>query len=152
METSLNGQGIIAEKLLDIQVHNTAIFPAATNLTCTLTAATDANVFGDWTEVVDSGAASLSTPFASKSGHIAALIIESCSEASKHYMFELSYGASHVHIGAWAIVSESNNIPVAQSPRCRCVHIPAGETIYYRAMCETATNKTVTCHIRYFLH
>ena len=152
MDVSKNGQDIIDEHLLTVEMHDTQIFPAATNLTCTLTAHADANTWSAWAEIVDSGATALTTAFASHDGHIAALVIEDCSEASKHYMFEISYGASKIHVGAWRIISETNNLPVAQSPRCRGVEIPAGETIYYRAMCETAAGKTATAHIRYFLH
>jgi len=152
MDTGLNGAHIIASHLEFVELHDVAIFPAATNLTCTLTAHTDANTWSAWAEIVDSGATALSTAFASHAGHVSGLIAEACSEASKCYMFEISYGASKVHVGAWRIVSETNQLPVYQSSRCRGVHIPAGETIYYRAMCETAGTKTATVHIRYFLH
>ena len=139
------------DHLIDVSMHETAIFPATTGLTCTMTAHADADTWSGYTEIVDSAAAALSTAFASKAGHIAGLVVEECSEASKRYMFEISYGSSYIVVGRWRIISETNNLPVFQSPQCRGAHIPAGETIYYRAMCETAAAKTATVHIRYFL-
>ena len=155
MDTSLNGQDIIAEHLLDVEMHDTQIFPATTGLICTMTAHATENTWSAWAEIEDNTAETtikLSAAFAANAGHISALVVEGCSEASKHYMFEISYGAAKVPIGAWRIISETNNLPVSQSPRCRGAEIPAGETIYYRAMCETAGAKTATVHIRYFLH
>jgi len=155
MDVSKDGQDIIDEHLIEAEMHNTQIFPAATNLTCTLTAHATANIWSDWAEIADSTPetpVTLSEAFAANAGHIAALAVEDCSEASKHYMFQVAYGAEKVPIGAWRIISGTNNLPVSQSPRCRGAEIPAGETLYYRAMCETAGAKTATVHIRYFLH
>ena len=151
MAVQRDGVNIIADHLLDIEVHETKIFPTTTGLTCTMTAHADAHAWSAWAEIVDSGATALTTAFASHDGHIAGLVVETCSEASKLYMLKIAYGDDKVVVGMWRINSETNNLPVTQSPRCRGVHIPSGETIYYSAMCETAAAKTATVHIRYFL-
>ena len=116
-----------------------------------LTAHANANTYSSWAEVVDSGAASLSTPFASNPGHLTALVVEETNTASTRYMFQLSYGASKVHIAEVRIVSETNQIGVAQVEKISGAEVPAGETIYYRAMCETAAAKTANVYFRYFV-
>jgi hypothetical protein len=139
------------DHLLIVSMHNTQVFPSATNLLCTFTAHADANTWSEWTEIVDSGAASLSTEFADHPGHITDLVVEGCSEASKRYMFEIAYGAAKVPVSRWRIISETNQLSVSQATIANGVHIPAGETIYYRAMCETAGSKTATVYIKYFV-
>lgn len=151
MSVQRNGVNIIADHLLRIEIHETFIFPATTGLTCTMAAHATEHVWSEWAEIADSGATKLTAAFASKDGHIAGLIVEDCSEASQHYMFKIAYGGDKVVVGMWRILSESNKLPIGQSPRCRGIHVPAGETIYYSAMCETAGGKTATVHIRYFL-
>jgi len=155
MNTGKNGRGIILEHLLDVEEHNTYIFPAATNLDCVLTAHADANTWSAWAEVEDTTPETpitLSSLFAANKGHLTALVVEETNTASTKFMFEISYGAAKVHVAAIRILSETNQIGVAQVARIRGAEIPAGETVYYRAMCETAGSKTATAYFRYFLY
>ena len=152
MDTAHDGKSIDMQHLLLIETHNTYIFPAATNLNCVLTAHADANTWSEWAEVVDTTGEpiSLSSVFAAHKGHLTAVVVEVTNQASTRYMFEISYGAAKVHIASIRILSETNQIGVAQVARIRGAEIPAGETVYYRAMCETAGSKTANVYFRYF--
>jgi len=139
-----------SEHLVDVLMHETTIFPTATNLTCVLTAHANANTWSAWAEIADSAATKLSTAFASKAGHITAMEVEETNVASVLFMVELAYGEAKTIISRLRFISETNQVAVAQVPRLRGSHIPAGETIYYRLMCATGA-KTANVYFRYFL-
>ena len=141
------------EVLGEFNSHDTKIFPAVTNLTCTLTAHADANTWGAWTEVTDSGLNTLTSAFAETSGHITAILAEDTESAGERWMIEIAYGENKVRSGSMRFLSASVGIlPAIQQIRLRSGHIPAGETIYARLMSSAAGSETVQIHIRYFLH
>lgn len=145
---------IDGETLILHENHTTAIFPATTEFVCVLTAHATAHTWTDWVEIEDSDdpANALSDVFASYAGHISAMCVEEASEAGTRFMLEISYGASNVIVSRNRILTETNKHPTAQVERFRGALIPAGETVYYRAMSATATAPTVTVHFRCFLH
>ncbi|GAI61729.1 unnamed protein product [marine sediment metagenome] len=135
--------------------HSTRLFPEATTDICALVANVLADNWSDWTEIVDDpGGTTLSSKFATKSGHISAMVVEIASVADKIYVVEVAYGTPKVIVSRFRIQSETNKLPTAESPRVRARHIPAGETIYYRCMCEAANTpaESIEVHFRYFLH
>ena len=133
--------------------HATAIFPETTGLTCTVTAHANINEWGAWVELVDSGANTLTTEFAANDGHITAIFVESTESAGQIWMVELAYGDTHISCGLMRFISASVGfVPAAQQMRIRAGHIPAGETIYGRLMCDKAGDETATIHVRYYLH
>ena len=74
------------------------LFPATTNLTCQLTAGTTNN-WSAWTELVDSGATTLSSKFAVSPGYVSDMLFFLPSDAADGYSVELSYGASKTNLG-----------------------------------------------------
>ena len=136
-----------------VNAHSTIIFPITTGLTCTVTAHANINEWGAWVELVDSGATTLSTAFAANDGHISAIFVESTESAGQIWEVQLSYGASRTNCGSMRFISASVGfVPAAQQMRIRTAHIPAGETIYGRLMCNKAGEETATIHVRYYLH
>ena len=133
--------------------HHTLIFPAITNLTCTVTAHANINAWGAWVELVDSGANTLTTAFASNDGHITAILAEDTQSAGETWMVEISYGAAKVRVAQMRFISASVGImPAIQQIRIRSSHILAGETIYGRLMSTKAGGETIKVHVRYYLH
>jgi len=134
--------------------HSTLLFPEATNLTCTLVANVLADTWSAWAEIVDSQPVTFSSKFATEPGHLAAMLVEKTSIAETHYMVDVAYGDAKIMISRFCLVSDTLFLPVTQSPRVRGRHIPAGETVYYRCMCEAADDpaESVEVHFRYFLH
>jgi hypothetical protein len=143
-----------SELLIEHENHAATIFPEAPNLDVILTAHNNANTWSAWAEIVDTTGTpiTLSSKFASLPGHIVAMVVEDTDQADTVFMVEVAYSAAKVILGNHRVRTETNKRPTAQAERMRGVLIPAGETIYYRAACETAGNKTVTVHFRYFLH
>ncbi|MBA7648822.1 hypothetical protein ES703_56612 [subsurface metagenome] len=82
------------------------------------------------------------------------MLVEIASEVDKIYVVEVAHGTPKVIVSRFRLQSESNKLPTVESPRVRARHIPAGETIYYRCMCEAANDpaESVEAHFRYFLH
>jgi len=146
----VNNSEILAEHI----THTTAIFPEATNIDCVLTAHASANTWSSWTEIVDTTGTpvTLSSKFAANSGHISAMLIEDTDTTDTRFQIEIAYGSAKTIVSRHRILTETNKLPTAEVARERGSIIPAGETIYYRAMCETADAKTITVHFRYFLH
>lgn len=133
--------------------HTTIIFPETTGLTCTVTAHANVNEWGAWVELADSGVDTLTSKFASKAGHIVAILVESTESAGQIWEVQLSYGESRINCGSMRFVSASVGfVPATQQIRVRAGHIPAGETIYGRLMCDKAGEETATIHVRYYLH
>ncbi len=132
--------------------HVSAIFPDDTNLTCTFTAAAGAHTWSGWTEIVDSGATTLSSFFADARGHISALHFETYSDINALYMVELAWGDNHVVIGrarfaATGKFTSSDTKTVFHAPAS-----PAGETVYYRMKTDTGVADTIILHIRHHTH
>lgn len=136
----------------ELFTHSTLIFPALTNLTCTLTAHSNANEWSAWGEVVDSGANPLSSVFAAKDGHVTGMITEEANQNDTEYMVQLAYGASKTPISSWRLISGTGKVSSTGQSAARGVHIPTGETVYARVMCATAGSKTLLVHFRHFLH
>lgn len=136
-----------------VNAHETFIFPEDTGKTVTVTAHANINTWGAWVELVDSGANTLTSKFAAKDGHIADIMIESTQSAGQIWQVELAYGAAKVNCGSKRFISASVGfVPAAQQMRVRAPHIPAGETIYGRLMCDKAGAETTLIHVRYYLH
>ena len=132
--------------------HNSHIYPNVSNLTCTMTAGATPNVMSAWVEITDSGATTMSSLFATSDGHISGIEVYDCNVADKVYLVDMTYGAAKVGITSFSF--SSNAIGKKLIPKLikvRADHIPAGETVYYRAMCETAS-KTLLVSFRYHLH
>jgi len=140
--------------LIEHQSHITFIFPESTANLCVLAAHANANTWTDWAEIVDDqvAPATLSSKFATYPGHTAAMLVEDTNEVDALFMVELAYSASKIIISRHRVRTETNKLPTAQTMRVRAALIPAGTTIYYRAMCNVAGAKTLNVHFRYFLH
>lgn len=138
--------------IYEVEHHTTAIFPANTNLTCTLTAAEAANTWSAWAEIADSGATKLTAGFASAKGHLVSMVIESLSEIDTIYMVEIGYGDDHTIVSRWRFAGTTKFQNPIHQVRVRGIHIPAGEKVYYRLKSASAVADTVLVHFRYFLH
>ena len=130
--------------------HVSDIFPDDTNKTVTITAGAVINTFGAWAAVVDNLAAEFSTVFAAADGHLAAILVEECSLTDVRYLLEISYGATNVIVARSRFMKVNSKVDVSHFTRIRSIHIPAGETVYYRLKCETA-DATAEIHFRYYL-
>jgi len=140
--------------LIEHASHTPFIFPESTANLCTLTAHASANTWTDWAEIADNQGTpvTLSSKFAAYPGHLTAMLVEEENQASTLYMVEAAYGASKTVVCRCRLQSEISLVSPTQIPRGRGSLIPAGETLYYRAMCETAGSKTLQVSFRYFLH
>lgn len=131
-------------------MHESFFFPEDTDETVTFTAGNVANTFSAWTEIVDNNAVTFSSKLASNTGLISSFAIESANTANKVYFAEISYGA-----GKTVVSRHRFSIAVGQltpfQTRVRALTIPAGETVYYRMKCETAS-ATCTLNIKYHFH
>jgi len=130
--------------------HVSAIFPEDTDETVTVTAGGTNNTFGAWAELVDNNAVKLSSKFDDDPGHVVAMLIEECSLKDVRYLLELAYGEDHTMIVRSRFMKVNTKLDVGHQTRVRSVTIPAGETIYYRLKCETAS-ATAELHARYYL-
>ena len=125
-----------------------SLFPATTNLTCQLTAG-NTNVWSAWTEVVDSGATTLSSAFAANPGYISDMLFFLPSDAADGYSVELAYGVAKTNLGRasfWALASGD----IAYIMPIKSRRVPAGETVYYRMSSTGANGATVQARFRYF--
>ena len=116
----------------------------------TVTAGGVANTWSAWAAIVDNLAAELSTVFAASDGHICSILIEECSIKDMRYLLEVSYGAAKVIVARTRFMKQNVKLDVDHQRRIRSIHIPAGETVYYRLKCETA-DATAEVHFRYYL-
>ncbi|GAH56787.1 unnamed protein product [marine sediment metagenome] len=134
------------------QAHITRVFPATTDLTCTLTANVVAHNWSAWAEVQDSGGAKLSDLNGSQVLHFSSIVIEWCSDTDKLYQIELAYGDDKIAIAPLRIISgDKNFLPPIQQMRIRALTIVIGEKIYYRMMSETG-GATCKVSFRYHFH
>jgi len=124
------------------------LFPATSSLTCTLTAG-NTNVWSAWTEVVDSGANTLSDKFAADTGYVSDMLFFLPSDAADGYNVELAYGDAKTtlgRVGMWALAGGD----VAYVLPIKSRRIPAGETVYYRMQSTGANGATIQARFRYF--
>ena len=142
-------------KLSDILrelIHLSYIFPEDSDETVTFTAGGTNNTFGDWAEIVDSGANTLSSKFANRASHLSAILIESADTRDKVYIMEIARSDAKTPVATHRFISgETVKLPPIQQIRIRPETVPKGETIYYRMKCETAS-ATCTVSCRYHYH
>lgn len=133
--------------------HTSRIFPEATNLTITFESPDgSANTWGNWTEIVDSGANTLSDIFATEEGHLEDVFIETQTQNSNIYMLEVAINVPQVVILSKRFASPANPVHDAAQPAIAVSEeVEAGDTLYYRLMCSAAGGDC-TVHIRYFLY
>ncbi len=133
----------------DATQHVTSIFPSDTNLTCTFTAHANANTWSAWTEIQDSGATKLSASFATCHGHITSLVIETVSDDTALYMYEISWGAAKTLITSGRFAGVGKFQAAHVQDRFWAPPFPAGELIYYRMKTDTAIADTCTINFRH---
>jgi len=131
--------------------HENLLFPEDTNETITFTAGGTNNIFGAWAEVVDNNSVKLSSKSTAIPMHISTVQEESSSLKDKVYIYEISYGASKTVVARGRLLSGTNKLTSTGQARMRNLEIPAGELIYYRLKCETAS-ATITLSLRYHLY
>jgi len=138
------------EFLGEAQTHVTSLFPASSANYVTFTAGGVANTYGAWAEIVDDAANKLSDAFTAADGHITGICLEDLSVKDKRYMFEFSYGEDKtVILQHRFLAGEVKKLAAVIFMRIRSVTILAGETVYYRMMCETAG---ATCELSFRHH
>ncbi|GAG53560.1 unnamed protein product, partial [marine sediment metagenome] len=86
-----------------------SIFPSDTNLTCTFKAHANAHTWSTWAEIVDSATTKLSDAFATEPGHITSIIIETVSDNTALYMYEIAWGVAKNP-------GKAHKIPCVKSP------------------------------------
>jgi len=146
--------GPLIDNLHELQHHSTKIFPEDTANICKLSANVLADIWSDWAEIVDDPGGNTLTSKFTKEGHVTAMVVEDSSVVSSIFVVEVAYGTPKVIVSRFRVQSETNKLPTAESPRVRSDHIPAGETIHYKCMCEAANTpaESIEVHFRYFLH
>lgn len=131
-------------------IHASHIFPEDTDETITFVAGGTANTFGAWAEIVDNNAVTLSSKFASNIGHITTLAVESANTNAKIYYIEIAYGDAKTVVCVHRFKTNTG-VNRFQLARMRTLKIPAGETVYYRMKCETASAQAVV-NLKYHFH
>jgi outer membrane murein-binding lipoprotein Lpp len=142
-ENAVNAAELAAGR---VDLFNTAerfVFPATTNITCTLTAG-NTNVWGNWAQITDSGGGNLSSVFLASTGYITDMQIFDHSAADKIYLVEIAYGVAKNIIGRVAYhTSFADNVDIKSEL------IPVGEIVYYRMMSSGANGATARVGFRY---
>lgn len=124
------------------------LFPETTNITVTFTAG-NTNTWSAWTEIVDSGATTLSSKFAAAAGYVSDIHAFLASDVSDGYNIEIAYGDAKSVLGRTTFwVPADGVIPYMLSIKSR--RVPAGETVYYRMQSTGANGATVQVRMRYF--
>ena len=139
----------VEELLTEIQ-HTTILFPEGSNEIVVFQAGT-VNTFCPWVEIIDNNLVTLSSKFTSYDGHLSSINIETLSAVNKIYVLELAYGSAKTIISRSRFISSIAVLGFSSIEKIRSVKVPAGEKVYYRMKCETAS-ATVECHFRYHLH
>ena len=135
--------------------HTSSVFPSDTNLTCTFTALNTANTFSNWAEIEDNTGGTtlkLSAAFASKTGHITHILVETLSEADTIYEYEIGYGDTPIVVARSRFAGGTKFQAPDMVTRFWAPHIPAGMTVKYRMKSATAVADTCMVHIRYHTH
>ena len=156
-QIDLTNEVAVIDALLDTLIeeseHDSSIYPSDTDEVVTFTAGGVANTFGAWAEIdVDGDGDTFSSKVATVGQHISGILIEDLSDKDKHYLLEIAYGDDKTIVLRHRFVSgEVKKLAAIQYMRIRAAQIPAGETVYYRMKCETAS---ATCEIslRYHSH
>lgn len=117
------------------------IFPESTGTPATLTAGPSPNTLGNWAEIHDGNASTLSSRFTAD-GFICEIIFTNPSAKDKRYAIEIACGSDAQK--EIILRGRTENSLVEE----RSTKIPAGSTLYYRAMCEKA-NATIEAVFRY---
>lgn len=141
----------ILDYLFEDSAHESFLFPEDTDETVTFTAGGTDNTFGAWVEIVDNNAVTLSSKFTTDCGHISSISARDTSVKDEEYIFEISYGVSNIVVARINLLSATVLIPGIQQDRMRNLGVPAGETVYYRMKCETAS-ATMQVRMRYHCH
>jgi hypothetical protein len=143
-EAAALSSGVVLDKLLLYNENEVFLYPDMASATATLTAGGGADTFGDWAEIVDSGAVTLSSKFSADAGYISTIITRDYSAADKIYIIEIGYGALKTVVGRVKIRSDWTYVRDLSSTR-----IPTGSTVYYRMRCETG-GATLNADFRYY--
>ena len=138
--------------IFDATQHITSIFPSDTNLTCTFTAHATANTWSAWAEIQDSAATKLSAATATSPGHLTSMIVETISDDTALYMYEISWGAAYNPITSGQFAGVGKFQAAHIQDRFWAPSFPAGQLIYYRMKTETGVADTCTVHFRYHIH
>ena len=150
-ETSVEAVKTILDFLLLDAAHESFLFPAGTDETVIFVAGNVMNEFGDWVEIVDNNAVTLSSKFAALPGHISSVSARETSVKDKEYIFEIAYGAAKINVIRASMLSATVQLSSIQQDRMRNPEIPAGQVVYYRMKCETAS-ATLEIKMRYHSH
>jgi len=135
-----------SEKVDLFNTADTFLFPADTDYYVLLTASAGAGNWTDWAEIVDNNAVTLSSLFAANAGYISDIYIyQVTAPADTTHIVEIAYGANKTSLTR--IMFNGDNLNLAQIKSRR---IPAGETVYYRIMTNTAPTEYVSIGFRYF--
>ena len=130
--------------LLLYNENETFLFPDNTARFVTLTAGGVANTFGAWAEIVDDAANPFTAVFAAQAGYVSEIMSYIFSVPNEMWIIEIARGAAHTVIGRQRVRSDWSYFLNFMSAR-----VPAGETVYYRAMSESA-GATCRASFRYF--
>jgi len=136
----------------DATQHVTSIFPSNTSLTCIFRAHANAHTWSAWTEIADSATIKLSASFATMDGHLSAILIETVSDNTALYMYEISWGAAKVPVASGRFAGAGKFQAAHTSDRFWAPPLPAGQLIYYRLKSDKAVADTCTVHFRYHAH
>ena len=142
--------GIVDILLFEVE-HDSCIFPEDTDETVTFTAGGTNNAWGTWVELVDNNAVTLSSKVVTQDMHLSAIMVEDITAKDVRFLSQISYGDAKTPITCHRYMGSTAKVGTTQHTAIRTAHIPAGETIYYRAKCETA-DAAIQVHLRYHLH
>lgn len=132
--------------------HVTSIFPSDTNLTCTFTAHANAHTWSTWAEIVDSVGTKLSAAFATSPGHITSIVIETVSDNTALYMYEIAWGAAKNLVTSGRFAGSGKFQAAHIQDRFWAPNFPAGQLTYYQMKTDKAVADTCTVHLRYHSH
>jgi len=143
----------LVDKLIEEFEHDSSVYPEDTDEVVIFAAGGTVNTFGAWAEIdVDGNGDTFSSKVATTAQHLSGILIEDLSAKDKCYLLEIAYGADKTNVLRHRFISgTAPKLPAIQFVRIRAAQIPAGETVYYRMKCETAS---ATCEIslRYHSH
>lgn len=142
----------ILRQIDDATQHVTSIFPSDTNLTCTLASPATAHLWSAWTEIVDSAVTKLSAAFATTPGHFSSMIVETVSDDTALYMYEIAWGAAKNILTRGRFAGAGKFMAAHIQDRFWSPPSQAGQLVYYRLKTDQAVADTCTIHIRYHLH
>ena len=131
--------------------HETQIFPESTAQTLTVAGNVAANVWSAWVEMVDAPGGTTFTSRITGNAHLTAVNIEDTSASGQMWMLEIAYGVAKTMIARIRFISASiGNLPAITGVRIRSAHMPNGEIIYARLMCDSG-GEDCKLHLRYYL-